>query len=128
MKEEIVTIEQIDELLEMLTGKELPEGMVMCSQPQLSRKQAFSVVWFLQEHLLILPDHFEMCNVCEGLFDTRHDGFTVDGTDIPSSWHEDHDVTQEMLEQHDGFNFCSEICEYGFWLDAQERMESRELS
>lgn len=111
-----VTLEQVEELMNMLTGEGLPEGMVMAEQPDLSCAQAFSVVWFLQEHLTVLPDHFEMCSVCSELFDTRHGGFTVDGTDIPSLWHEDHGVTQEMLAQHDGFIFCSEGCEYEFWL------------
>lgn len=119
-----VTFEQIKELMNMLTGGELPEGMIMVTQPKLSREQAFSAIWFLQEHLCVLPDHFEMCNVCGDLFDTRHDGFTVDGTDVPGLWHEENNVTQEMLKRYDGFNFCSMGCEYHFWLDCLEKQKT----
>lgn len=119
-----VTFEQVEELMNMLVGGRLPEGMIMPNQPKLSRRQAFSVIWFLQEHLCVLPVHFEMCDVCEELFDERHSGFTVDGTDVPSSWHEENGVTREMLREHDGAKFCSMNCEYRFWLDEKERRES----
>ena len=46
-------LEKIEELMDMLTGDQLPEGMNIKCQPQLSRRQASSVVWFLQEHMNI---------------------------------------------------------------------------
>lgn len=108
--------EKIEELMNMLIGESLPQGMSMDNQPQLSHKQAFSVIWFLQEHLGILPDNVEMCSICEGLFDANHEGFIIDGTDIPDQWQEDAGVTREMLQQNDGAKFCSPECEYKFWM------------
>lgn len=108
-------LEQVEELMDMLTGKCLPEGMVIKHKPILSRKQAFSIIWFLQEYMNILPDNFEMCHICGELFDAHSGGFVVDGTDAPDEWQKDIGVTQEMLQQSDGTKFCSSGCEYKFW-------------
>ncbi len=108
-------LEKIEELMDMLTGDQLPEGMNIKCQPRLSRRQAFSVVWFLQEHMNILPDNVEMCNICEELFDALSEGFIIDGTDGLDSWHQDKGVTKEMLQQNDGAKFCSPECEKEFW-------------
>lgn len=108
-------IEQFEEFMDMLTGKGLPEGMTMQHQPQLSCRQAFSVIWFLQEHMDILPDNIEQCRVCEELFNCHCEGFIVDGTDIPDDWHRSIGVTSEMLKQNDGAVFCSAGCELQHW-------------
>lgn len=110
-------IEQFEELMDMLTGKKLPEGMIMQHRPQLSRREAFSVIWFLQEHLNILPTNIEQCKICEGLFDYHCGGFIVDGTDEPDAWHQRFNVTREMLKQNDGMMFCSAECEHQYWVD-----------
>ncbi len=68
MKEKI-TLEQVEQLMDMLTGDALPDGVIMPEQPQLKRRQAFSVVWYLQEVLRVLPDHFSMCAYCGRVFD-----------------------------------------------------------
>jgi len=50
--------EWIDEFYRFLQG-ETPEGM-QCGkggQPKLSEKKAFSIIWYLQEHMRILPDN-----------------------------------------------------------------------
>ncbi len=112
---EKIGLEQIEEFMDMLTGGELPEGILMPRQPQLSRGEAFSVIWFLQEHLRVLDDSIEMCGVCEELFDYHCGGFIVDGSDEPDDWHRDIGVTSEMLEKNDGYKFCSSECEYQHW-------------
>jgi hypothetical protein len=80
-----ITIEQVQEFMAMLTGGELPEGMTMADQPDLSPAQAFSVIWYLQEHLRVLPDNIEMCAVCGELFDSHRDGQSVDGVRLCST-------------------------------------------
>lgn len=105
----------IEELVDMLTGKSLPEGVFISNSLNLSRKQASSVVWFLQEHMKILPSNFEFCNICESIFDTHCDGYIVDGTDIPDEFQVGLGVTQEMLSKHDGTMFCSIECEAKHW-------------
>ncbi len=110
-----LTIEDVNGLLEMLTGGALPEGMIMDSQPRLSRKEAFGIIWFLQEHLGILPDNFEMCEVCEQLFDSHSEGYIIDGTDDPDEHYEDMSITKTMLEENDGKMFCSIECESKYW-------------
>ncbi|MBU1067492.1 hypothetical protein KKE60_06870 [Patescibacteria group bacterium] len=119
----MITIEHIEELMDMLTGTRLPKGMVMLNQPCLSLKQAFSVVWFLQEHLPVLPDNFEQCHVCLAIFDRDHGGCFIDKTDDVSSWQEEIGVTQEMLKAHNGAQFCSIECEAAFWDDVFENEE-----
>ena len=70
--------DKVDELYKFLKGEELPEGIV-CDMPKLSAGLAFTVIWFLQEHLHILPDNIEQCDNCKELFDTNGEGQYLDG-------------------------------------------------
>jgi len=121
---EQIGLEQIEEFMDMLTGTGLPDGMRMPCQPQLSRKEAFSIIWFLQEHMRVLPDNIEQCGVCEELFDCDHEGFIVDGSDEPDDWHRDISVTREMLKQNSGAKFCSMGCEHRYWAKVREENET----
>jgi len=69
--------DKIDILYKYLKGEELPEG-VHCRMPKLSPRKAFSVIWFLQEILHVLPDNIEQCRVCKELFDTDCSGVHID--------------------------------------------------
>ena len=69
--------DKIDELYKFLKGEELPEGM-RCKMPKLSPDMAFTVIWFLQEHLGVLPDNIEQCRGCKALFDTDSEGIHLD--------------------------------------------------
>ena len=111
-----VELEQVQEFVDMLTDTSLPDGMEMPQQPRLSRREAFSVVWFLQERLRVLPDRYELCHICEELFDAHCEGSFVDGADVPGQWRQGIGITKEMLEQHDGTMFCSPECECEYWL------------
>jgi len=127
---ESITLEDIEQFMEMLTGGRLPNGMGMPHQPRLEARQAFSIVWYLQNHLRILPDHFEQCDVCERVFDCHHGGGSIDGTDVPDEWQAKVGVTQAMLQEHDGKIFCSNECELRYWHNVlgnkEEQEESRE--
>lgn len=124
-----VTLDEVGDFVEMLTGKSLPEDMVMPDQPHLTRRQAFSVVWYLQVHLSIIPDHYEMCDICKSLFDTHCGGHIIDGTDDPDEWQRELGVTQEMLEDADGTMFCSSGCEREYWYERQKekRYEQKQV-
>lgn len=68
-----ITIEQIDELYEFLQGK-CPEGIHVKHPPRLTQNKAFKIIWFLQEHLGVLPDNFERCCSCGDLYDVCREG------------------------------------------------------
>lgn len=73
------SLESVEVLYQMLRGGELPDGMTMPRghQPRLTAKKAMSVIWFLQEQMGLIPDHYEACSVCEDLFDTWSEGTYV---------------------------------------------------
>lgn len=43
-------------------------------KPKLSVKKAFAIIWYLQEHMRILPDNIEKCDNCNDLFDHNSEG------------------------------------------------------
>jgi len=122
-----ITTETIQEFMDMLTGEGLPEGMRMNSQPALEPDAAFSVIWYLQEHLLVLPDNFEMCGSCKTIYDTDYGGYYVsDDSDI-DEWYDEVGVTREMLKENTGGHFCSAICEYDFWMHLPEKEAQHDI-
>ncbi len=64
-------IQRIEEFYNFLQG-EIPEEIHLFRghKPKLSPKKAFSIIWYLQEHFPLLPDHIERCDNCGNLFDT----------------------------------------------------------
>lgn len=70
-------LDQTTKLYEYLVGGDMPDG-VKCWQPKMSRKHAFSVIWFLQEIVDCLPDHIEQCKGCDDLFNTHSEGWCLD--------------------------------------------------
>ena len=69
--------ERINEFYEYLMGSKLPEGME-CRKPRLGADLAFTVIWFLQEHMHILPDNIEQCDKCKELYDSDSEGCHLD--------------------------------------------------
>jgi len=74
-----ITLEQMQELFDFLRGK-LPDSMsiVKKNMPILRDDQAFSIIWYIQEHLGRLPDKFELCHECKQIYDTDCGGIAVD--------------------------------------------------
>lgn len=35
---------------------------------KLSKNKAFNIIWYLQEHFSIIPDHIEKCSICGDLY------------------------------------------------------------
>ena len=93
-----VTLDQVEDLVKMLIGHDV-EDVYLAHQPQLTRRQAFSVVYYLQEILCIIPDHYEMCGECDGIFDDRYGGGTRQG---------DNAQLCESCAQH--YDFCNSSC------------------
>jgi len=71
--DEAISLEQVEELYRFLQG-EVPDGIYYCKAPRLSERKAFTVIWFLQERLRIIPDQYERCCSCGTLYDTRCSG------------------------------------------------------
>ncbi len=73
----MITIEQVQELYDMLTGEKQPEGCVIpeSEMPNLSAIAAFTVIWYLQTGPRIIPDHFEQCKECDAIYDTNCSGY-----------------------------------------------------
>ncbi len=69
--------DQVIKLYDYLSEGKVPEG-VHVWRPKMSRKHAFSVIWFLQEIIHCLPDHIEQCDDCLELFDTDREGYYLD--------------------------------------------------
>jgi len=65
----------LTEFFEFLKGT-APDGIKMGHghQPKLSPKKAFSIIWYLQEHMRVLPDRIDQCWRCGGLFDSWREG------------------------------------------------------
>lgn len=69
-------IEKVREFYRFLIGEEIPSNISIQSgrRPKMSEKKAFSIIWYLQEHLSVFPDHIERCDICGSLYDTDSEG------------------------------------------------------
>lgn len=93
--EPIMTEEKVQELMDFLTGDSIPDKIVLSDSDRLklSEKEAFRVIWLLQEHYGIIPDNFEKCDGCDIIFDTHNSGFyldddyELDGETLPKEYH-----------------------------------------
>lgn len=77
-----IDLEQIDEqkiivFYEWLQGKDSPEGCKFENKLNLTADEAFTVLWYLQEVLEILPDKYEQCKECKCLYDSYYEGETI---------------------------------------------------
>lgn len=52
---------------------EVPEGFTIAAMPKLSPDQAFSLIYYLQEVMKIIPDKYEKCWTagCNNLYDSE---------------------------------------------------------
>lgn len=68
-----LTLEHVNALYEFLQGKTI-EGVYIKPAPKLSSRRAFDVIYFLQEYLGIIPDHFDRCCCCGEMYDSESEG------------------------------------------------------
>ena len=105
---EAITLDQVNELYAMLTGVGLPLDYTIKELPMLSADVAFSVIWFLQERLRVIPDHYELCDGCKEIYDSNNGGAyeqVVSNT-------ENERVVFTITSAH----YC-ECCDQGPWCD-----------
>lgn len=87
----ISNLDKVTELYEFLTGIAIPKD-ILAKSPKLSRKKAFTVIWFLQEQTHCLPDYIEQCRECGGLYDSEREGYCLDdqydlnGKELPKKY------------------------------------------
>ncbi len=58
----------------------IPDGVTVRKIKKMNPDQAFAVIWFLQECCHLLPDHYEMCWNCKGIFDVYAEGAYIEKT------------------------------------------------
>lgn len=83
-----ISEEKIQNLYAMLQGDLLDKGVTIDTMPNLTASQAFSVIWYLQEQMRILPDCYEMCVECHRLMNTEEGMYSSNGDDEISQAHE----------------------------------------
>jgi hypothetical protein len=98
-------IEWIEEFYRFLKG-EIPDGIQLTKRHQvkLSAEQANTIIWYLQEHFPILPDHIEQCSVCGSYYDSYAQGHHSELT---------------------GKFYCNEGCEPPRLYEREQRWEKR---
>lgn len=75
---EDIPFEKINEFYLWLQGKGCPEGFSFEEKMSLTDKQAFGVIYYLQECLELMPDNIERCIACGDLFDFYEEGTSID--------------------------------------------------
>jgi hypothetical protein len=97
----------INEFYEFLKTGEA-ESIYVEHKPLLNEKQAFSVIWYLQEHFPLLPDNIDQCDVCKDLYNSNSCGYY-----------------SEKGNEH-GNSFCG-ACDYLAPFDDDENTDEEDL-
>lgn len=98
-------LQWIEEFSNFLCGQ-IPEGMSIGRghKLRLTAKQANTIIWYLQEHFSILPDHIEQCDTCGEWYDSDSQGHYSELT---------------------GKCYCNESCEPRGLYEREERAAKR---
>jgi len=72
-KKDWTDLEWIREFYEFMQG-ENPDSIKTRSL-DISKSDAFLIIWYLQEHFPVLPDNIEKCDSCSELFDSNSEGY-----------------------------------------------------
>lgn len=112
MSEKINT-KQVQDLYNFLQG-EKNHKLLLRKNPKLSKNGSFSIIYYLQEVMNIIPDSFEVCDRCGDIFDCSNEGDC-----LPDNFEEfiNIDLTNANFTKKDaGKKYCDscfdEIC-YG---------------
>lgn len=101
-----MNLELVKEFFEFLQGNEAyPEGTILKSRPKLSKAQAFSVIYVLQERMGVIPDRFELCDQCHELFDADYGMCHVDDEEGLESMKE---IGYRVTKKDIGKTFCDD--------------------
>lgn len=99
-------IEPVQKFYEWLQGGDSPEAIHFKHKLRLTADEAFSIVYYLQEELGILPDRYEKCRECGELYDSYNEGVSID---------KDTTIIDDEGNEVDG-NFTEEL--YGMYCDS----------
>jgi len=70
-----LSIKQVEDFYLMLQGKDIDsDGFSLGHKFNLTPNKAFTIIWYLQEILKIIPDRFEKCDVCKELYNSYSSG------------------------------------------------------
>lgn len=98
-KPQEITDKQIRNFVSFLRGDLRDDGVKIHHMPELNDEQSMSILWYLQEVLPVIPDHYECCSRCGVVIDTD-----AEGTYLDPSEREEHIVTHEwfadLADQH----------------------------
>lgn len=78
IKLEQISQDKIESFFNWLQGKSFPNDMHFEHKLNLSAAEAFSVIYYLQEELVVLPDKYEMCGECKVIFDSENEGTNIE--------------------------------------------------
>lgn len=71
----LMTLEETERLFDFLTGGAPPGEITLeCRPARMSARQAFGLIYVLQEAFHIVPDCFEQCFYCRWIFDSESSG------------------------------------------------------
>ena len=98
-------VEWITEFYKFLQG-DVPETIRLGrgNKPKLTPDQANTVIWYLQEHFPLLPDHIDQCDTCKEYYNSYSQGHYSELT---------------------GKCYCNEFCEPPGLFEREERAEKR---
>lgn len=101
-------VEWVQELYEFLVGESIPDSITVGRghQPKLTPSKANTIIWYLQEHLSVIPDHIEQCDTCKQWY---------------NSWSQGHysELTCKC--------YCSESCEPKGLYEREKRYEKKQM-
>lgn len=73
-----IELTDIEKFFDWLQGGECTENVNFAATPNLTADEAFSVIYYLQEVLKILPDKYERCKGCGEIYDSDMEGVCID--------------------------------------------------
>lgn len=104
IKLEDISQEQIADFYEWLQGKNCPKGFNFKRKLNLSEEEAFSIIYYLQECLGVLPDNYERCRECGDIYDSCEEGVCI--SEITLIDGEDGEVEANFPEEMHGM-YCN---------------------
>lgn len=72
-KKDWTDLQWMNEFYEFMQGEN--PSSISVKNLNLSQSEAFTIIWYLQEHFSILPDNIEKCDSCNELFDSNSEGY-----------------------------------------------------
>ena len=89
------------------------------SKLSLTATEAFSVIYYLQEHLKVIPTSFEKCDHCNIIFDTNESGHVISDDHEDDDWYKECGFAPKDVAPHEGKCFCDNPCEYRYLVEGK---------